>query len=52
MADLTFAELQRKMQIEKQTKQGVKYPFRTAEDINNKFKSLDSSWSVMVSFKG
>ncbi|CNA86181.1 ERF family protein [Streptococcus pneumoniae] len=46
MAGLTFAELQRKMQIEKQTKQGVKYPFRTAEDINNKFKSLDSGWSV------
>ena len=46
MADLTFAELQRKMQIEKQTKQGVKYPFRTAEDINNKFKFLDSGWSV------
>ena len=46
MADLTFAELQRKMQIEKQTKQGVKYPFRTAEDINNKFESLDSGWSV------
>ncbi|HGR2832629.1 TPA: ERF family protein [Streptococcus pneumoniae] len=46
MADLTFAELQRKVQIEKQTKQGVKYPFRTAEDINNKFKSLDSGWSV------
>lgn len=46
MADLTFAELQRKMQIEKQTKQGVKYPFRIAEDINNKFKSLDSGWSV------
>lgn len=46
MADLTFAELQRKMQIGKQTKQGVKYPFRTAEDINNKFKSLDSGWSV------
>lgn len=46
MADLTFAELQRKMQIEKQTKQGVKYPFRTAEDINNKFKALDSGWSV------
>ncbi|VJY18231.1 phage single-strand DNA binding protein [Streptococcus pneumoniae] len=46
MTDLTFAELQRKMQIEKQTKQGVKYPFRTAEDINNKFKSLDSGWSV------
>lgn len=46
MADLTFVELQRKMQIEKQTKQGVKYPFRTAEDINNKFKSLDSGWSV------
>ncbi|VPF08767.1 phage single-strand DNA binding protein [Streptococcus pneumoniae] len=49
MADLTFAELQRKMQIEKQTKQGVKYPFRTAEDINNKFKSLDSGWSVSFS---
>ncbi|CON38204.1 phage single-strand DNA binding protein [Streptococcus pneumoniae] len=24
----------------------MKYPFRTAEDINNKFKSLDSGWSV------
>ena len=46
MADLTFSELQRKMQIEKQTKQGVKYPFRTAEDINNKFKSFVSGWSV------
>ena len=46
MADLTFPELQQKMQIEKEQKQGVKYPFRTAEDIYNKFKKLDSGWSV------
>ncbi|HEM6509343.1 ERF family protein [Streptococcus sp. 2018037] len=46
MADLTFSELQQKMQLEKEQKQGVKYPFRTAEDIYNKFKKLDSGWSV------
>ena len=46
MADLTFSELQQKMQLEKEQKQGVKYPFRTAEDIYNKFKNLDSGWSV------
>ncbi|MHB9781158.1 ERF family protein [Streptococcus sp. 10F2] len=46
MADLTFPELQKKMQLEKEQKQGVKYPFRTAEDIYNKFKALDSGWSV------
>ncbi|HGA1452604.1 TPA: ERF family protein [Streptococcus suis] len=46
MADLTFPELQQKMQLEKEQKQGVKYPFRTAEDIYNKFKKLDSGWSV------
>ena len=46
MLDLTFPELQQKMQLEKGTKQGVKYPFRTAEDIYNKFKKLDSGWSI------
>ena len=46
MADLTFSELQQKMQLEKEQKQGVKYPFRTAEDIYSKFKKLDSGWSV------
>ena len=46
MADLTFSGLQQKMQLEKEQKQGVKYPFRTAEDIYNKFKKLDSGWSV------
>lgn len=46
MAELTFPELQQKMQLEKEQKQGVKYPFRTAEDIYNKFKKLDSGWSV------
>ena len=51
MADLTFAELQRKMQIEKQTKQGVKYPFRTAEDINNKLKLIKQvAFGYSVSF--
>ncbi|HFU3845915.1 TPA: ERF family protein [Streptococcus suis] len=46
MVELTFPELQQKMQLEKEQKQGVKYPFRTAEDIYNKFKKLDSGWSV------
>ena len=49
MAELTFPELQQKMQLEKEQKQGVKYPFRTAEDIYNKFKKLDSGWSVSFS---
>lgn len=44
MADLTFAELQQKMQLGKQKKQGVSYSFRNVEDITTKFKELDSGW--------
>ncbi|MBF7094285.1 ERF family protein [Streptococcus sp. HF-1907] len=44
MADLTFPELQQKMQLGKQKKQGVSYSFRNVEDITTKFKELDSSW--------
>lgn len=44
MADLTFQELQQKMQLGKQKKQGVSYSFRNIEDITTKFKELDSGW--------
>ncbi|NQJ67671.1 single-stranded DNA-binding protein [Streptococcus suis] len=44
MADLTFPELQQKMQLGKQKKQGVSYSFRNVEDIATKFKELDSGW--------
>lgn len=44
MADLTFSELQRQMQLGKQKKQGVSYSFRNIEDITTKFKELDSGW--------
>jgi hypothetical protein len=41
---LTFAELQAKMQINKKSKQGVKFTFRNAEDIETHFKTLKSGW--------
>lgn len=44
VADLTFSELQRQMQLGKQKKQGVSYSFRNVEDITTKFKELDSGW--------
>lgn len=44
MAELTFPELQQKMQLGKQKKQGVSYSFRNVEDITTKFKELDSGW--------
>lgn len=49
MADLTFAELQRKMQLEKRKAKDVKYAFRNAEDIYTAFKELNSDWSVIAS---
>lgn len=49
MADLTFAELQRKMQLEKRKNKDVKYAFRNAEDIYTAFKELNSDWSVIAS---
>lgn len=51
MADLTFPELQRQMQLEKNRKQGVSYAFRNAEQIYTKFKELDSGWIVILNDK-
>lgn len=52
MADLTFPELQQKMQLEKKKKSNsVKYAFRNAEDIYTTFKELKSDWSVIVTDK-
>lgn len=45
---MTFAELQRKMQIEKSSKQGISYSFRNAEEIFTKFKKIGSDWSVVA----
>ena len=41
---LSFAELQTRMQISKKSKQGVKFTFRNAEDIETHFKTLKSGW--------
>lgn len=48
MAELTFPDLQRQMQLGKQSKQGVNFTFRNAEQIYNKFKELDSGWILTV----
>lgn len=48
MAELTFPELQQKMQLEKKKSKDVKYAFRNAEDIYTTFKELKSDWSVIV----
>lgn len=48
MADLTFPELQQKMQLAKKKAKDVKYAFRNAEDIYTTFKELKSDWSVIV----
>ena len=41
---LSFTELQTRMQIGKKSKQGVKFTFRNAEDIETYFKTLKSGW--------
>jgi hypothetical protein len=48
MADLTFPELQQKMQLAKKKAQDVKYAFRNAEDIYTAFKELKSEWIVIL----
>lgn len=45
---MTFADVQLQMQMVK-ARQGAGYAFRNAEDILNKFKSLNSGWSLVVS---
>lgn len=51
MTELTFPELQQKMQLEKKKSKDVKYAFRNAEDIYTTFKELKSDWSVIVTDK-
>ncbi|HEM3569550.1 TPA: ERF family protein [Streptococcus suis] len=51
MADLTFSEVQEKMQIAKSAKEGISYSFRTAEEINTKFKELKSGWVLNISYE-
>lgn len=48
MTNLTFPELQQKMQLAKKKAQDVKYAFRNAEDIYTAFKELKSEWIVIL----
>lgn len=50
MEEITFTELQQKMQLEKKQERNAKYASRSAEDIYNTFKSLKSNWSVVVNY--
>lgn len=50
MEEMTFTELQQRMQLEKKQEQNAKYASRSAEDIYNTFKSLKSNWSVVVDY--
>lgn len=46
MENLTFSELQQKVQVSKSGKGGVKYSFRNAEEIFTKIKKIGSDWVV------
>lgn len=48
MEEMTFTELQQRMQLGKKQERDAKYASRSAEDIYNVFKSLKSNWSVVV----
>ncbi|AYP28575.1 Erf protein [Streptococcus phage SW5] len=50
MEEMTFTELQQKMQLEKKKEGTAKYASRHVEDIYNIFKSLKSNWSVVVNY--
>lgn len=50
MEEMTFTELQQRMQLEKKQERNAKYASRSAEDIYNVFKSLKSNWSVVVDY--
>ena len=51
MENMTFTELQQRMQLEKKQERNAKYASRHAEDIYNTFKSLKSNWSVVVNYE-
>lgn len=50
MKEMTFTELQQKMQLEKKKEGTAKYASRHVEDIYDAFKSLKSNWSVVVNY--
>lgn len=50
MEEMTFTELQQRMQLGKKQERDAKYASRSAEDIYNTFKSLKSNWSVVVDY--
>ncbi|WP_247922831.1 ERF family protein [Streptococcus salivarius] len=50
MENMTFTELQQRMQLEKKKEGTAKYASRHVEDIYNAFKSLKSNWSVVVNY--
>lgn len=50
MEEMTFTELQQKMQLKKKKEGTAKYASRHVEDIYDAFKSLKSNWSVVVNY--
>lgn len=50
MEEMTFTELQQRMQLKKKKEGTAKYASRHAEDIYNVFKNLKSNWSVVVNY--
>lgn len=50
MEEMTFTELQQRMQLEKKKEVTAKYASRHIEDIYDAFKSLKSNWSIVVNY--
>lgn len=50
MEDLTFPQIQQRMQLAKKKAQDVKYTFRKAEDIYTAFKELKTDWELTVDY--
>ncbi|WP_455450553.1 ERF family protein [Streptococcus salivarius] len=50
MEEMTFTELQQKMQLKKKKEGTAKYASRHVEDIYDAFKSLKSNWSIVVNY--
>ncbi|NP_597910.1 putative Erf protein [Streptococcus phage 7201] len=51
MEEMTFTELQQKIQLEKKKEGTAKYASRHVEDIYNVFKNLKSNWNVVVNYE-
>lgn len=50
MEEMTFTELQQRMQLGKKKEGTAKYASRHIEEIYDAFKSLKSNWSVVVNY--